>query len=104
MVLYVVKYDIHPDKVEAYHEWAPNAVRRLLAVPGLIEFRGYRPATGASQVVTTFEFTDFAACFAWYAREEAQTLIAERRTLTINEVSELWGPSLVAPEPIRLGE
>jgi hypothetical protein len=28
MVLYVMKWNIHPDKVEAYTEWAQGAIRR----------------------------------------------------------------------------
>lgn len=70
MVLHIVKYNIIPDKADAYAAWAKTAVPTLLAVPGLVEFRGYRPVTGASQVVTTLEFTDLAAWAEWYAREE----------------------------------
>jgi len=42
-VLYLMKWDIHPDKVEAYLKWAEGAIRRTLAVPGVVEFRAYRP-------------------------------------------------------------
>lgn len=104
MVLQVIKWDIHPDKREAYTAWSKTAIPKLLAVPGLVEFRGYRPVTGASQVVTTYEFVDLATWAAWWAHEEVQTLTNERRTFTVNEVSELWGPSPVVPEPIRPGE
>ncbi len=101
MVIQVLKWDIHPDKVEAYTEWAKTAIPSLLAVPGLVEFRGYRPVTGTSQVVTTYEFADLAAWAAWSSHEEVQRLTNERRTFTLNEVSELWGPSPIVPEPIR---
>jgi quinol monooxygenase YgiN len=40
MVLYVMKWDIHPEKVEAYLEWAQSAISRTVAVPGMLEFRG----------------------------------------------------------------
>jgi antibiotic biosynthesis monooxygenase (ABM) superfamily enzyme len=103
MVLHVVRYDIHPDKVDAYYEWAPGAIKRVMAVPGLAEFRAYRPASGAYQVVTTFEFTDFATWAAWYTHEEVQALIAERRALVLNEVNDIWGPSPVVPQPLRPG-
>ena len=49
MVLQVMKYDIHPDKVEAYLKWVEGAIKRVLAVPGVVEFRSYRPVTGSSQ-------------------------------------------------------
>jgi len=103
MVLHVIKWDIHPEKVEDYIAWAKTAVPRILAVPGLVEFRAYRPATGSSQTVTTYEFVDFESWATWYANEEIQKIINERRAFTINETSELWGPSPVAPDPIRPG-
>ena len=60
MVLYVMKWDIHPDKVEAYLEWTESAIKRTLSAPDVVEFRGYRPASGASQIVITYEFPDMA--------------------------------------------
>jgi hypothetical protein len=41
MVLYVVKYDIHPDKWEAYEKWVGSAVERSLTRPNVVELRGY---------------------------------------------------------------
>ena len=55
MVLYIMKWDIHPDKAEAYLKWTGSAVKRS-AVPGVVEFRAYRPASGSSQIAVTYEF------------------------------------------------
>ncbi len=104
MVLYVMKWNIHPDKVAAYTEWTQSAIPRSLAVPGVVEFRAYRPATGPSQVVVTYEFADMAAWAAWNEHEDMQKVFAELRTLTLNVNTELWGPSPVVPKPIRPGE
>lgn len=104
MVIQVIRWDVHPGKAEAYPNWAKSAIPRVLAVPGLVEFRGYRPVTGASQIVTTYEFADLAAWAAWYANEEFQKITKERRAFTINEVRELWGPSPLVPAPIRPGK
>lgn len=104
MVLYVMKWDILPDKVEAYTKWAESTIRRTLAVPGVVEFRGYRPVTGTYQVVITYEFADLAAWAAWQAHEDMQKVTDELRTLTTNLSTELWGPSPVVPEPIRPGK
>jgi len=104
MVLYVMKWDILPDRVEAYTEWTKSAIPRSLAVPGVVEFRAYRPATGASQVVVTYEFADLAAWAAFYAHEDIQRILDELRTFTANVITELWGPSPVVPEPIRPGK
>jgi quinol monooxygenase YgiN len=103
MVLYVNKWDIHPDKVDAYLKWTGGAIRRVLAVPGVVEFRAYRTAAGTSQAVITYEFADMAAWAAWFSNEEVQKVIAELYTLALNVSMELWGPSPVVPAPIRPG-
>ena len=53
MVLYCLKWNIHPDKVDAYMAWAKSAIQRTVAAGGVTEFRAYRPASGAFQVVHT---------------------------------------------------
>ncbi len=104
MVLYVMKWDILPDKVKAYGEWAQSAIRRTVAAPGVVEFRGYRPATGSSQVVVTYEFANLAAWSTWDAHEDVQQVLNELRAFTTNVSLELWGPSPIVPEPIRPGK
>ena len=104
MVLQVMKWDIHPDKVEDYLKWTESAIKRTLAAPGVVEFRAYRPATGMSQVVTTYEFVDMAAWAAWQSNEDLQKAINELRTLALNVNIEVWGPSPIIPEPIRPGK
>ena len=103
MVLYVMQWNIRPDKMAEYLEWSQSAVGRTISVPGVVEFRGYRPASGASQVVITFEFADMAAWAAWYGHETIQTVIDEVHALTTDLKLEIWGPSSVVPEPIRPG-
>ena len=104
MVLVVMKWDIHPDKVEAYLKWTESAIKRTLAAPGVVEFRAYRPVTGASQVVVTYEFADLATWAAWRDNEGVQKVLDEIRTLTLNVNTEIWGPSPVVPAPIRPGK
>ena len=101
MVLHVTKWDVHPDKVEAYSKWVGGAVQRLVAAPGVIEFRAYRGAAGAPNIVSTFEFADMAAWAAWWSHEDTQVLFTELHTLALNVTLELWGPSPVVPAPIR---
>lgn len=104
MVLFVLRYDIHPDKAEAFAQWSQGAIQRLLAVPGVVEFRAYRGVAGSSQVVVTYEFTDLIAAMTWYSNEETQKVQAEQYTLTVNVTKEIWGPSPVVPAPIRPGK
>jgi quinol monooxygenase YgiN len=104
MVLYVMKWDIHPDKKDAYVKWTQGAIQRTLAAPGVVEFRAYRPATGSSQVVITYEFASMADWAAWNNDEASQTVMEELHTLAVNVSLELWGPSPVVPQPIRPGK
>ena len=103
MVLYVGKYDIRPEKASEYAEQAKSAIARMLAIPGIVEFRGYRPATGSYQVALTYEFADMKAWAAWNSNEDIQKLWDEARQYITNVSYELWGPSPVVPEPIRPG-
>lgn len=103
MVLYIMKWDVHPDKAEAYLKWTQGAIQRTLAVPGVVEFRAYRPASGASQVAITYQFADMEAWAAWQSHEDTQEVLDELHTLVLNVTIELWGPSPVVPEPIRPG-
>ena len=103
MVLYLYRYDIHPLKAEAYNEWTKSALPRTLAIPGLVEFRAYRPVAGTCQVVLTYEFADLAAWAAWRAHEDNQPLMDELYTYATNVSTEVWGASPVVPEPIQPG-
>ena len=103
MVLYSLKWNIHPDKAEAYAAWTKGAIQRTLGAGGVTEFRGYRPASGAFQVVVTYEFADMVAWAAWYAAETVQAVLTEVHTLANDVTSELWGPSPIVPQPIRPG-
>ncbi len=103
MVLVVMKWDIHPDRVDAYVKWTEGAIKRTVGAPGVIEFRAYRPVTGGSQVVVTYEFADLVSWTAWYTNEDMQKVLDELRTVTLNATTEIWGPSPVVPAPIRTG-
>ena len=103
MVLYCFKWNIHPDKVDAYSTWAGGAIQRTLAAGGVAEFRAYRPVSGAVEVVITYEFADMAAWAVWQDHADVQGVIAEVRTLATDVTMELWGPSPIVPQPIRPG-
>jgi antibiotic biosynthesis monooxygenase (ABM) superfamily enzyme len=100
MILYVSKWNIRPEKREAYAKWAEGAIRRTMKAPGIAEFRGYRPATGSHEVAVTYEFPDMAAFNSWITNEEVQRLLVETRSYCENVTSELWGPSPLVPKPV----
>jgi hypothetical protein len=101
MVLFVAKWDILSQSIKDYAEWAKASIPKELSIPGVVEFRAYRPATGSSQVVATYEFKDMASWSSWYSHPDIQKLFDELRQFTTNVSTELWGPSPVVPEPIR---
>jgi antibiotic biosynthesis monooxygenase (ABM) superfamily enzyme len=101
MILYVQKWDILPEKLESYNQWATSAIKRSLDVPGVVEFRAYRPCTGLHQAVITWEFADMSSWSSWYENQEVQKVRTELQTFTSNRHDELWGPSPIVPEPIR---
>jgi antibiotic biosynthesis monooxygenase (ABM) superfamily enzyme len=102
MVLYVIKYDLLPDQLQAWQQYAQTALPRLLRVPGIRELRSYRPVTGSSQIATIHEFDDLAAFARWYSHAETQQILTvETRAYVTHVTSELWAPSPVVPEPLR---
>ena len=103
MVLAIYKQIVHPDKLEAHAKWAQQAIPRMLAGPGLVELRGYRPAAGSTQIVVTFEFATLADWAAFASNPEMLAIIEESRAFLSHNEAEIWGPSPVLPEPIRPG-
>ena len=102
MALLIMKYDVRPEQADAFIKWATEStIPRILKVTGLVEFRSYRPVTGSHQIASTYEFVDMAACAAWLAHDDYQTLMDEFRPFATNVTTELWGPSPVVPEPLR---
>jgi quinol monooxygenase YgiN len=104
MVLYVVKWNLHPDKAEAYAKWVKSAIERQMAVKGVVELRAYRIAAGTHRIVATYEFADIATWAAWQSHEDIQKTRNELDALATDVTTELWGPSPVYPAPIRPGK
>jgi len=103
MVLWVMKWDINPDKLDSYAEWAQGAIPGAIGAGGVVELRGYRPVTGDRRVVVTVEFTDLAAWQAWYDSEAVQDVLEGMAAISQNLETDLWGPSPMVPQPIRPG-
>jgi quinol monooxygenase YgiN len=103
-VLYVVKWNLHPDKAEAYAKWVKSAIERQMAVKGVVELRAYRIAAGTHRIVATYEFADIATWAAWQSHEDIQKTRNELDALATDVTTELWGPSPVYPAPIRPGK
>ena len=101
MVLYVLRWDINPSRADEYEKWAEFAIGQTVRVPGVLEFRAYRPVAGKSQVVVTYDFTDFDSWEAWFNNRVIQEIFDQLFNLATNVQRELWEPSPIAPEPVR---
>ena len=99
MVIQVMKWNISPDKAEDYPKWAETAIKDTLTEK-VKEFRAYRPITGDSQVVSTYQFEDMASWAEWQSNEGVQKVMSELRKFALNISIEIWGPSPIAPAPI----
>lgn len=102
-VLYVMKWNINPDKAEEYPKWTQSSIQKTLGIPGVVEFRAYRGPAGDSQVIATYEFADMKAWAEWQDHEDVKRANEELYTVATNVKMELWGPSPVVPKPIRPG-
>lgn len=98
--IYLQKYDILPEKAEAYRAWAIEAIPRIRALPGLVELRGYRSIAGPAQVSVIYEFKDMTGLGRFQSHEEFLALDEELRCLVSNLTTEIWGPSPYAPMPL----
>ncbi len=102
MVVYHLKYDLRPEKMEDFIAWAKDtAIPRILDIPGLVEFSSYRTITGSHQIATLYTFSDAAAVAAWVAHPDFEKLVADLRSYATNVTAELWGPSPVVPAPLH---
>jgi antibiotic biosynthesis monooxygenase (ABM) superfamily enzyme len=101
MVLYIIKWDILPEKTEEYNQWVRKALKMSLDIPGVIEFRAFRSIMGGKQVVSMYEFANIKTWASWQENKEFQKHLEEGRNYWTNMSQELVGPSPFVPEPIR---
>ena len=103
MVLYVMEVGHPPRQGRCLSQVDGKRDQADVGGTGVVEFRAHRPASGASQVVITYEFADMAAWAAGDRSEEIQKVFFELHSLALNVTNDLWGPSPVVPMPIRPG-
>lgn len=98
MVLYVLKWNIPKEKLDAYKEWATLGIDRTLLVPGVIEFRGYRNVNShMDKVIVTYEFKDLASWAKWHSHEEIQKVRDELIMLVTDFSADLLEMSPIVP-------
>jgi len=101
MVLLIMKADFNPDKMDAYLQWVPGAIKRVLNVPGIKEIRAFRSVTGKYQSISTYEFEDMESWAKWNESKEVQEGLNELAKLTNGFTLELYEASSLLPDPLR---
>jgi heme-degrading monooxygenase HmoA len=102
MLLYFLRWDINPSTADEYEKWAEFAIGQTVRVPGVLEFRAYRPIAGKSQVVVTYEFADFNSWETWFNNKVIQEIFDQLFNLATDVQRELWEPSPIAPDPVTV--
>jgi heme-degrading monooxygenase HmoA len=101
MVIYVSKFNLPPDKVDDYMQWAPTAMQSVLSAPGIKEVRVFMTVASDSQIVVTYEFDKPEDWLAWGMSEDVQKMTLEFFRYALNPKTEIWNAAPNYPEPIR---
>ena len=95
-------YDFQPGiDEEAYAKLAKEATAMMVSAQGFIEFRAHRNLVGSPHVRRTSVWESLTHWAALAQQPEFQKLTAEFRTYVTNLDVQFWGPSPLAPHPIR---
>ena len=96
-------YDLLPSADEqAYAEFAKKAIETTLKAAGLVEFRANRNMCFSAPQVRITTVWQTLNDWAYFTESPAwQALELELRALTTHNRIEVWGPSLLVPEPIH---
>ena len=102
MIEVAFAYDLVPGiDLKAYTSLTRRATALMLDADGFIEFRAHRNLTGSPQVRRTSVWESLMHWAAVTQTQEYQNLMAEFRLYVTNLDVQLWGPSPLAPEPVR---
>ncbi len=99
------RYDFLPGiDQKAWAEFAKNAIATIMKAPGLIEYRANHNLLGLPQVRTTIVWQSLGDWAKFTESKDWATIESQRRTFLTNIHVEIWGPSPLAPKPLRPGQ
>jgi heme-degrading monooxygenase HmoA len=103
MIEVVLLYDLVPGTDQkAYVEWAKKAIGLVLSSPGVIEFRASRNLLGSPFVRSISVWKSLADWQRFFESPGWQACEVDLRGKFAAKLKiEIWGPSPVAPEPLR---
>lgn len=95
-------YDLLPGADQkAYQEWIKRASGAVLSDPSLIEMRANRNILGSPEVRITTVWKTLSDWAAFSEGEVWKGLKQQMDPFVTHRKVEIWGPSLVMPEPLR---
>ncbi len=94
MVIYMVPYNVRPEKAAEYAAWAEAQVPVALSTPGLVEIKAYRNITGDHRTTVLDVFEDLAGFATWRANEAVSQIFAELWQYADNVHTELLGDNI----------
>ncbi|MBM3132223.1 MAG: hypothetical protein FJZ95_04220 [Chloroflexi bacterium] len=103
MIEVTLTYDfLHGMDRKAYDEWAKKAIVALLKSSGIVEFRANRNLMGSPQVRLVAVWGHLSDWARFAESAEWPGIFDELRAkFATNVTMQIWGPSPVAPEPLR---
>lgn len=97
MVVYIQRYNVIPEKRDAWQSWAQVAIPEILKVPGLIDLSAHRPVTGDYEVALLYTFATLDDWSSWINSTTMQRLLVESRQYEADLTFELWNGSALVP-------
>ena len=105
MALIVVTWDLPgtQEQVETYAAQVPERLQRILAAPGLVEWRAFRnPMHTTPQVMAIQEYDSLESARRWAETAEYKEIVLGlRQDGCTNITIQFWDKSPIAPDPLR---
>ena len=103
MIEVAITYDLLPDiDRKAYLDLLKKAIVPILTQPGIIEIRARRSLSGSPDVMVVLVWQTMANWNMFEMKKEWAELKEEiTDRCTVNMMIQIWGPSPIAPEPLR---
>jgi hypothetical protein len=103
MIEVALTYDLMPGiDQDAYIQFLKKAIVLIFHQLGILEIRAKRSLSGPPEVLIALDWETVADWNRFEVTKEWTTLIEElKKSFVLNMKSQVWGPSPIAPEPLR---
>jgi heme-degrading monooxygenase HmoA len=103
MIEVFVTYDLLPNvDQKSYVQLLKKAIVPILSQPGIVEIRARRSLSGSPEVLILLVWETLADWNKFEIKKEWAALKAEvTDAYATNMTIQVWGPSPIAPEPLR---